>query len=235
MPDHPLSLFALPLAVALGIGLGIGLWRLRTRALVRERRVRAYEVPVHNLLALQATYPHLQLRDLELVAKALRGFLVVRLRAGSSPIELPSRSVATLWASVAQDKQSYAAFCAETFGSPLSPAPAVSGRAQDGDPESRGEPTAAMRLTWRLACQDEYIDPQAPTRLPLLFAVDAKLRIPDGLHHRLEDFMALDQRERGDDDAPNPAIPAAALAKGKGRGVDSESTASGDGGDGGGE
>ncbi|MBC7548123.1 MAG: hypothetical protein H7224_05700, partial [Polaromonas sp.] len=32
-----------------------------------------------------------------------------------------------------------------------------------------------LRRAWFLACRDEAINPEASTRLPLLFALDAKL------------------------------------------------------------
>ena len=40
-----------------------------------------------------------------------------------------------------------------------------------------------MRRCWWHACRDENINPRAPTRLPLLFALDAKLDIPNGFRY----------------------------------------------------
>ena len=37
-----------------------------------------------------------------------------------------------------------------------------------------------LRRAWFWSCRDEAIDPKAPTRLPLLFALDAKLKFPNG-------------------------------------------------------
>jgi len=37
-----------------------------------------------------------------------------------------------------------------------------------------------LRRVWWFACKEENINPRAPTRLPLLFALDAKLRIANG-------------------------------------------------------
>jgi hypothetical protein len=37
-----------------------------------------------------------------------------------------------------------------------------------------------LRRAWYWACKEESINPRAPTRLPLLFALDKKLNIPGG-------------------------------------------------------
>jgi hypothetical protein len=39
---------------------------------------------------------------------------------------------------------------------------------------------AGLRRCWVYACREELIDPIKPTRLPLLFALDAKLAIAGG-------------------------------------------------------
>ena len=44
-------------------------------------------------------------------------------------------------------------------------------------------PCAGLRRTWWYACKDETINPVKPTRLPLLFALDAKLNLADGFHY----------------------------------------------------
>jgi hypothetical protein len=43
-----------------------------------------------------------------------------------------------------------------------------------------------MRRTWRYACLEENINPEHPTRLPLLFAIDQKLAIANGNIYSLE-------------------------------------------------
>jgi len=44
----------------------------------------------------------------------------------------------------------------------------------------------ALRRTWWHACLDENINPRKPTRLPLLFALDAKLGVANGYHYTLD-------------------------------------------------
>jgi hypothetical protein len=42
---------------------------------------------------------------------------------------------------------------------------------------------AGLRRTWWHCCRDENINPRKPTRLPLLFALDAKLGIANGFRY----------------------------------------------------
>ncbi len=42
---------------------------------------------------------------------------------------------------------------------------------------------AGLRRTWWYACKDETINLLKPSRLPLLFALDAKLNLADGFHY----------------------------------------------------
>ncbi len=39
---------------------------------------------------------------------------------------------------------------------------------------------AGMHRSWYFACHEENINPKQPARLPLLFALDTKLNIPNG-------------------------------------------------------
>ena len=45
---------------------------------------------------------------------------------------------------------------------------------------SATEPTIGIHRAWRLACADEGMAARIPTRLPLLFALDGGLGVPDG-------------------------------------------------------
>jgi hypothetical protein len=50
---------------------------------------------------------------------------------------------------------------------------AVLGKGQQGN--------AGIRRAWHYACHEENINPRHPSRLPLLFALDGKLNIVNGL------------------------------------------------------
>ncbi len=68
----------------------------------------------------------------------------------------------------------YQAFCRRAFGDYLrhTLAAVMDGR---GKTDNDG-----LRRVWWFSCVYESIDPKFPTRLPLIFALDAKLDVPDG-------------------------------------------------------
>jgi hypothetical protein len=45
---------------------------------------------------------------------------------------------------------------------------------------SNTQSNEGLRRCWWFACVEENIDPKKPLRVPLLFAIDGKLNIPDG-------------------------------------------------------
>jgi hypothetical protein len=45
--------------------------------------------------------------------------------------------------------------------------------------------TQGIKRSWRLACAREKINPAKPDKLPLLFAIDGLLNIPNGFHYSL--------------------------------------------------
>ncbi len=53
-----------------------------------------------------------------------------------------------------------------------------------------------LRRTWWFWCREEHINPTTPTRLPLLFAIDAKLGIGDGFRY-VPDCKALREGSDG--------------------------------------
>jgi hypothetical protein len=40
-----------------------------------------------------------------------------------------------------------------------------------------------IKLAWLLSCKRENIDPNTPLYLPLLFKIDAELKIPNGFYY----------------------------------------------------
>ena len=86
---------------------------------------------------------------------------------------MPSRAVDALWHEFILHTRAYSEWCDITLGRFLhhTPAEALGASAKRND---------GLRRAWFWACRDEAISPRTPTRLPLLFALDAKLGIPGG-------------------------------------------------------
>jgi hypothetical protein len=170
-------LILVTVAFAGGLWIGWAWVQTKARVLEREKFIRTYVFSRTLLEAPLKMYPFLEKRDLFLVARALRSYFLLHARA-QSVIGMPSRIVDVLWHEFILDTRAYHAFCRQAFGTYFHHLPASKATAADSS-------DAAMRTTWRLACLEENIDPRAATRLPLLFAIDEKLKIPDGNRYRL--------------------------------------------------
>lgn len=182
-------------AVFLGLlaaGTGVGWWRSRRRQLrlERERYIRARSFSASLLASLNERHPHLDEAGRFLVARALRQFFIIHLRAGGRLVAMPSRVVDDLWHAFILDTRGYGNFCQRAFGRFFHHVPAeIMPRFGDG--------SDALRRAWRLACLEENINPAKPTRLPLLFAIDQKLGIVNGQRHSIETLAALGRGSDG--------------------------------------
>jgi hypothetical protein len=143
---------------------------------VRQRAVREAPLPRFLQRKLRETYPHLSPRDCELVERGLRQFFMACLRSRPQFVAMPSRAVDALWHEYILHTQAYRSWCHNALGFFLhhTPAEALGPEARRND---------GLRRAWYWACKEESIDPRAPSRLPLLFALDAKLAIPAGFSY----------------------------------------------------
>jgi hypothetical protein len=147
-------------------------------ALRRERVIRACVFSTEMFRKPRALHTQLTVKDCPLVAKALREFFLACSRSGRRLLGMPSRVPEDLWHEFIRHTREYAQFCQAAFGGYLHHVPAAAtGKSRDND--------EALRLTWGYACMGEGIDPSRPTRLPLLSAIDGKLKIERGCHYGL--------------------------------------------------
>lgn len=151
------------------------LWQ-RQRTLRREAYIRNFVLPAGLFERLRKHHPQLTLKECQLVAHALRQFFLAHLKSGRQFVSMPSQVVDDLWHEFILYTKNYEAFCRQAFGRFMHHTPAVvlSGAAQSN---------AGLRRCWWQVCREENINPRAPTRLPLLFALDAKLGIAHGFHY----------------------------------------------------
>ena len=168
-----------PIAVGTGL-LGLagfaaysGLQLLGAR---REKYVREFVLPNGLFKKLQEKRPGVDPKHYPLVARALRQFFLCHLKSGRKFVSMPSQIVDELWHEFILYTRNYQHFCNKAFGGYLHHMPAVTlGRSQGDD--------VGLRRAWRYACLEENINPKAPSRLPLLFAIDAKLGIEEGFRY----------------------------------------------------
>lgn len=145
----------------------------RWKTLARAEFIRSYAFPRGLFDKLHAKRPELDLKQQQLVARALRQFFLTHLLSGRKFVSMPSQVTDDLWHEFILYTRHYDEFCRRAFGRFMHHTPAVVlGRDRHNN--------EGLRRAWWYACKDENIDPSQPTRLPLLFAIDAKLGIRDG-------------------------------------------------------
>lgn len=164
------------------------LWT-RWRRLARAEFIRTFTFPPGLYERLDKKRPGLALKDRQLVGRALRQFFLAHLQSGRQFVSMPSQVADDLWHEFILYTRQYQDFCQRAFGRFLhhTPAVALSDDRQDN---------AGLRRVWWQCCREENIDPRNPTRLPLLFAIDAKFGIADGFHY-VPDCAALRQGADG--------------------------------------
>ena len=177
------------LIFAAGAGFLVLLLWQRYRRLARERYIRQFALPRGLYERLRKRRPELELKDCALVARGLRQFFLAYLNSGCRFVAMPSQAVDDLWHEFILYTRAYEAFCGKAFGGFLHHTPAVVLSQDKRNNEG-------LRRVWWQCCKEENIDPRSPLRLPLLFAIDAKLGIADGFIYK-PDCKALQGSEAG--------------------------------------
>jgi hypothetical protein len=139
----------------------------------RAEFIRTYAWPRGLLERLEKHHPGMERKDSALVSRGLRQFFIAYLMSGRRFVSMPSQVADDLWHEFILYTREYDSFCRRAFGTFLHHTPAV----VLGSERSNNE---GLRRVWWYCCKYENISPFRPTRLPLLFALDAKLKIPGG-------------------------------------------------------
>jgi hypothetical protein len=152
------------------------LWH-RQVTLRRDAFIRHYSLPHGLFEKLRKRHPQLTLKECQLVSHGLRQFFLAYLNSGRQYVSMPSQVTDDLWHEFILYTKNYQAFCRQAFGRFFhhTPAAVLGG--------GRRQSNAGLRRCWWHVCLEENIDPRAPTRLPLLFALDAKLNIAGGFRY----------------------------------------------------
>src|SRR5262245_44590683 len=139
----------------------------------REEFIRTYRWPAGLLERLEKQHTGFERKDSALVSRGLRQFFLAYARSGRRFVSMPSQVADDLWHEFILYTREYQAFCRKAFGGFLHHTPAVVLSADRKNNEG-------LRRVWWFCCKEENIDPVHPSRLPLLFALDAKYRIAGG-------------------------------------------------------
>jgi hypothetical protein len=191
----------------------------------REDFIRCFRFPPQLVATIHARHPELLKHHLPLIEIALREYFLIHINAGYRDVAMPSRVVDELWRQFMLDTRGYRDFRKKAFGRTLLYARPVAMTDRYAD-------NVRLRRTWWNACDLYDLDPKLPPRLPLLFAIDAKLNIADGYRYRLED-LAIDNARSNADAYAAGAISIAVMIDSSYDGT-TDGLGAGDGGDGGG-
>jgi hypothetical protein len=150
---------------------------------VRQRRqlafIQAYEFHPTLKRKVKERYPHLDNQEIESVFVALRDYFLFCNQARRRMVSMPSQVVDLAWHEFILFTRAYDSFSRKAVGRFLHHTPS----------EAMPSPTLAqdgIKRAWRLACANEKIDPKAPHRLPRIFSIDSRLKIPDGFTYALD-------------------------------------------------
>lgn len=166
------------LFIAIGLALIYGGWRL-VRRQQREAFIARYRFPERVSRRLSERYPQLSPAQSQQVLAGLREYFQLCRMAGRRRVAMPSQAVDLAWHEFILYTRQYRGFCRQALGRFLHHTP------NDAMPHARAA-SAGIRRAWRLACAREAIAPRSPSRLPLLFALDAELGIDGGFVYRLD-------------------------------------------------
>src|SRR4051794_22192822 len=161
------------IAVIIGL-IAFPIFHRRWLQLRRAEFIRTYAWPRGLLERLEKHRPGMARKDSALVSRGLRQFFIAYLMSGRRYVSMPSQVADDLWHEFILYTRDYDRFCRRAFGGFLHHTPAV----VLGNLRSQGN--EGLRRVWWYCCKYENIDPVSPTRLPVLFALDAKLKIPGG-------------------------------------------------------
>ena len=166
----PVAVVFIAIIVLLAV---VVVWRVITRYR-RAEFIRNYQFPKGLFDKLAARRPELARKDIALVSRGLRHYFLAYLRSGRRFVSMPSQVADDLWHEFILYTRNYEQFCRQAFGGFFHHSPAVVLAPAQRDSN------AGLRRVWWHCCKEENIDAKKPSRLPLLFALDAKLGIVGG-------------------------------------------------------
>jgi len=144
----------------------------------RKRLIDSFPFPPSLTSKVIEKYPHLNENQARHVVDGLREYFHLCNTAGRTMVSMPSQVVDVAWHEFILFTRQYERFCKKSLGRFLHHTPAEAmlspTNAQDG-----------IKTAWRTSCHREGLNPQKARRLPLLFAIDSKLEIPDGFCYSL--------------------------------------------------
>jgi hypothetical protein len=143
----------------------------------RLRYIDAYSWPPGLVAKLRRHYPNLSPEQIDRIGLGLKQFFRAYHRGAYRNVAMPSQAVDVLWHEFILYTKAYDDFCRRAFGRFLHHTPAAVLK------PGQNKTNEGLRRVWWHASKEERIDPRSPAGLPLLFALDAELKIPNGYRY----------------------------------------------------
>ncbi len=157
----------------------IWMWWYRKNRQKRELKfIQNYNFPKPVIDKFKKRYPNLSSDEIALVKKALKDYFYICNLANGKMVTMPTRVTDDLWHEFILFSSLYESFCKKAFGRFLHHIPDEAMAKKDNSNDG-------LKRAWLLICQKEKINPKFPDRLPLLFAIDAILKIENGVKYSL--------------------------------------------------
>lgn len=186
----------LPSLIVSGLVFAALVWHAHWLRAGRLTMIRRHPLPSFLRQKLLRAHPLLSDAALRDVERGLRQFFNANAQAEGRFVAMPSKVVDTLWHEFILHTRGYEVFCHKAFGRLLHHTPAEALPATTGGATRNPIQHEGLRRAWYWACREEGIDPRKPSRLPLLFSLDATLGIVGGYVYAL-DCAALGADRRG--------------------------------------
>lgn len=166
------------------------------------RVIQSFEFPAEVSVGVKERYPHLTDDDVKIALEQLRLYFLICWEGDKNEVAMPSRLVDECWHSFILQTRSYQSFCNKAFGGFLHHAPKrlISGSeaSENGaanEPQKINLKEGAKVFQAALAMTDIVANPsktaQASLRVPMLFAIDSMMNIPDGHMYTNEAIQLL--------------------------------------------
>jgi hypothetical protein len=140
--------------------------------------INSYQLPIAVINKFYNHYPKLTPIQISQAVLGLKVYLIICLKNETYTF-VPSKVVDTLWHEFILDRDEYKNFCTNAFGNFLPHIPPY---------DQILISQASLKTIWRASCNKEKINNSTkPSRLPLLFAIDSQLDIPNGRNYKLEE------------------------------------------------
>jgi hypothetical protein len=148
--------------------------------MVKGNYISGYQFPALLTQKLIEKYPHLAEQQADEIMTGLRTYFQICNMAQDEGdnLAMPSQAVDSAWHEFILHTKLYAEFCEQAFGRFLHHSPAEGMTTQT-------QAQLAMILTFKHACKLFGISRKRPDKLPLIFALDDRLNIPQGFIYSL--------------------------------------------------